>query len=67
MAKKIRNYEKELRGDKAFLSPHRQRLVSSPETKFSMLNSKATSALSVVNSINNSPRNFKSPVKKTIF
>lgn len=52
MAKKIRNYEKELKGDRAFISPQRQRLVSSPESKFSMLNSKVSNALSVANSVN---------------
>jgi hypothetical protein len=67
MAKKIRNYEKELRGDKAFLSPQRQRLVSSPESKFSFLNSKMSSTLSMMNSFSNSTGNLQSPVKKTIF
>lgn len=54
MAKKIRNYEKELKGAHAFISPQRQRLVSSPDTRFSALNSKQ----SLINSVNNNIQNM---------
>lgn len=63
MAKRIRNYERELKGEHAFISPHRQRLVSSPDTRFSALNSHQ----SVINSANiaKSMSNSTSPYKQS--
>lgn len=58
MAKKIRNYERDMKGDSAFLSPQRQRLISPPYSRYSMLNSK----LSVVNSVKREQQYVSAPM-----